>query len=608
MIKDNWLNTVSSGTYKFTFYVVSRPVMNLAITTGEFNEEQALSSGQAVIIAEDGVEGAYAIQNVMIKTVAGAITNGYARMAHITCDLLEPLGFGLLDRLLTVGPQLGPTANIQNLNYILKLDFLGRDPISGASVKFPDPFIYPVKINAMTGSLGEAGAKYFLELSPMDSVVAQEDTVVPTDVEVTGVTDISSFVTNLEEALNKHVVNTTPTPQIAAGGQPITYKVVLDSSATIEAVDYLNLPSFDLSSAAWAGTSDSDTSGGQSENLESLGVRDIIINNETQLTAKIRELIALNTPSFAAFNENAKQQGITHDIVVEATTTVEDSINPVLNVEKKQVELRIKIITDHTATPPENRTIQQLRNSANLQEQRFRNTILPALVKKYSYQYTGENSEVMDIDLQILNTFFNARDPMAGIYYADNNNMFEANIEPADSIDLPDPTATPEDNPPGAGVRYLSDVKLQKFNINQSPVFRVQTVGAGGQQVNETTSADRIANLAAMNHASRLRDAQNLTLEVRGDPIFCGKNGKSLFKAYNNSIYMAFINFQPEPEDLLIRQQRGPIDLITTGIYKIQEITSKFQQGSFTQTITTLKDQNSTTFLILDTLINLEVE
>ena len=139
-------------------------------------------------------------------------------------------------------------------------------------------------------------------------------------------------------------------------------------------------------------------------------------------------------------------------------------------------------------------------------------------------------------------------------------------------------------------------------------VFGVQPMGAQGQQVNEMTDIDTTANMAIMNYAARIKDTQDLRIEARGDPIFLGQNGTSIFDVNESSVYMAFINFQPNPEDLLINQQKGPIDMLTTGIYKINEVISKFQQGSFTQTVSTYRDQNSSTFLLLDTLLNLRVD
>ena len=266
-----------------------------------------------------------------------------------------------------------------------------------------------------------------------------------------------------------------------------------------------------------------------------------------------------------------------------------------------------------TQVPLDKVSITQLKNKKATQTERFKELILPNLIKKYTYQYTGENTEVMDIDLTLNQYFYNALSPQSGVYYADNHSMFEANIVNIDVPDDPeslDANITETENK--LSTRFLSDIPLTKYNIEQSPIFRVQPVGPHGQQVNETTTADAIANLSLLDHAARTRDAAELTLEVRGDPIFLGRSGYDLFSAEEGtgpkSVYMAFLNFTPNPEDLLGKQRKGPVDMISTGIYRINEVNSKFQQGSFTQTIKTYRDPNSSTYLLLDQIVELKVD
>lgn len=634
MLKDNWLNTVSSGTYKFTFMIVDTDTHNAA-TDGSFNKEQALAQGKAVIVAEDGVESAYAVQNVNIISNTASIKNGHATATKVTFDLIEPLGFGFLDRSLTVGGYFGMNANIQQLKWVLQLDFLGRDPVTGASVTKPDPFFYALALQGMTGTLGEAGAKYYMEFTNMDSE-AMKETVTKTDITVKNVTTVKTFAEELEITLNnaakKHQPQGDPTDVnyqreamgINTAPPLINYKVKLAASTTTQAQDYFGIPSFNLADAPWAGTANSANSGGQSESLEELGTREIVINNETQLSAKVRDLIAANVPTYTEHNNLAQKNGITYDLQCKPTAKLINEVDGTLNVQRKEITLTISLITTGETVPPDGPTIENLRNSAAAQNERFNRLIVPKLVKKYTYQYTGENTEVMDIDLQLNSTFYTALSPAAAIYYADNNNMFEANIitpppKPTDQVDIEQgfideadiitevPANTEKDSGTSA-VKFLSDVPLQKYNINQSPVFGVQPLGAQGQQVNETTDIDTTANLALINYAARIKDTQDLRIEARGDPIFLGQNGTSIFDINESSVYMAFINFQPNPEDLLINQQKGPIDMLTTGIYKINEVISKFQQGSFTQTISTYRDQNSSTFLLLNTLLNLRVD
>ena len=49
--------------------------------------------------------------------------------------------------------------HFNDLNFVLRLDFVGRDPVTGGAAKYPDPFFYKLKLSQLTGSLGNAGAQ-----------------------------------------------------------------------------------------------------------------------------------------------------------------------------------------------------------------------------------------------------------------------------------------------------------------------------------------------------------------------------------------------------------------------------------------------------------------
>jgi len=607
MIKDNWLNTVTSGSYKFTFYITSTDVWNNPFQYLK-DDDQALNAGQAIIVAEDGVEQALAVQNVMILTNAGDISTGHANATVVHLEILEPLGFGMLDKALTVAKQLGggtsTGVHFNDLNFVLRLDFVGRDPVTGGAAKYPDPFFYKLKLSQLTGSLGNAGAKYSMVLQNQQ-ILGQQDGVTPAPVTVRGVTTPTTFLAGLETSMNDLMWDMMDEKQ----DQPhVEYVIKFDDSAKINAIDFRNLPGFDLATTSWAGLSDTGTSGGQSEDLEVAGSANVTIADQSQLTARIKELIAANTPAWAEFTQKAREIGITYSLRVEPSIELSGENDPILNQPRRVVTFTVGTVIEGTIPPLDANSLLGLRNSARVQQDRFDEVILPNLVKKYTYQYTGENLEVQDIDLQLNNLFFNARQPAAGIYYADNHNMFEANITPLEQ-DPRGPHQRPSSAIDASGTteKYLSDVKIPRYNLLQSPVFQPQALGAQAQQVNETTATDKLAASALDEYQNRVLDAELLTLEVKGDPVFMGDNGKDLF-AKDSAVYMAFVNFAPEPDDLLLRQQRGPLDLVTTGIYKITSIESKFSNGSFTQTLKTMKDGNSTSFLLANTLIELEVE
>ena len=611
MLKDNWLNTVTSAGYKFTFYITDSEVWNDPFAWLAPTDEAALSGGKAVIIAEDEVEGAYNIQNVNISSTTASVQTGHATVGSIQFDLNESLGFSFLDKILTVGAQLGKASNGgSNFGaqlFVLKLDFVGRDPVTGASVKYPDSFLYSMKASEMNGSLGPAGAQYFMIMAPIEKL-GQQDSVTTDTVTVTNITTAQTFADELAIALNKDQKSKTAmatNPHMDEIKPLINWKVQFDTSANIPAIDARKVPGFDLRNCPWGGVNDPGS--GTGATIDKAGVRDAVASPETQLTSWITEQLSLNLPTFAEHNVAMLEKGLTFTVEVEQITTMTGEMHSHYNQEIRNISMMIKLRRDDTATPLNEDSIFALRNKREVQEERFESQILPGLVKKYSYQYTGENTEVESVDIQLHSGFFNAVSPGVGTYYADNNFMFESN---AASNDLPSEwTANPHiDTGNSSTLRYLSDVKLDKFNVNQNSIFSHTTIGATGQQVNETTDGSKIAAAALAAHANRLVDMQNIKVEAKGDPVFMGTNGKNLFNTEADSVYMAFVNFQPDPEDLLTLQRRGPVDLITTGIYKITNVHSKFQQGKFSQTIDAYRDPNSTPFLLLDTIMKLEVD
>ena len=65
------------------------------------------------------------------------------------------------------------------------------------------------------------------------------------------------------------------------------------------------------------------------------------------------------------------------------------------------------------------------------------------------------------------------------------------------------------------------------------------------------------------------------------------------------------LNYNPNADDLLEKQTRGPVDLISTGVYKITSIESRFQSGRFTQNLLGFKDTNTNVGYVLNQIIQL---
>ena len=615
-VGDNWLSTVDVGTYKWTLYVVKNSLYNDPGVLSE-NDTAALNNGDAIIIAESGVTGSYAIENVIIQsTISTGRESSHAIPTGIVFEIYEPLGFSLLDRLLTVGKMFGNPQNITSLSYVMKLEFQGRDGSTGANKKFPGVFLWPMRIGAMRGSLGPAGAKYFIEASFIILTSQTEETVTRTDVVVESVSTVETFATNLEAALNQAERDLMSPREIQQGRQPLREFVVqLGNTTNIQADPDRRISPFDLGPQPWAGTADAGTASAESANTVDVDVRDIVINSETQLTAKITELLEINVPTWSTYVIDARDNSFFVPVIY---TNIEheilDEIDTFTNQFRRRTTITVEIRMSPNVPAEDPGTRRERQTSQDYQQERFDAL---DILKKYNYLYTAENTEVLEFQLEVENLFFQATAPAAGIYYSDNNQQFTP-TNPVPVTFTLDGTELTSAQAANLGVTFLSDITpvtddgISRIDI---PFERIPAAPSTQQKNEHTGLTDDIAAVIAQQTARRNTDNQVMMLEIRGDPFWLGTPDNRGTPSDNRFIgdftrgdaLIGFVNFQPNVEDLLVNQRRGPVDLISTGVYVVTQIESKFQMGQFTQTLTTFKDPNTNPFLILDQLINIEV-
>ena len=613
-VTDNWMSTVDLGTYKWTFYIVNTAVYNNPSILGQ-NDTAALNSGGAVIISESGVTGSYALENLIMQSaIVPGDSNGSALPTGAVFEIYEPLGFSLLDRILAVGVNMGKPSNLFDQRYVLKLEFLGRDRNTGATKKFPGTFLYKTKITSIKGSLGPAGAKYFLTVF-FDIKASQTETVTPVDSVVTAVTNVSNFASNLEKSLNNMEYKLMRPQEIVAGYRPPRqYTVTLGSSTNIKTDPTKGIVAFDLSTQPWAGTADTGTASGESANTENPDTRDIVINSETQLTQKIPDLISRNVPSWSTYvNESRDSRFYTPYIYAEVTEELVPENDTTTNQQRKILHIVIHVGIDQTTPPSDASTTRSLQTTPGIQRTRFAGL---DLVKKYNYLYTGENTEIINFQLDIQNLFTVALSPAAGIYYADNRQQFTPANPIKITTDKIGAAKLTSNQTKNSGAKFLSDIKLDRIDIGHSVVFDRFPAGSATQQKNEHTAiSDDIAASIAQQSARREGDATEVSLELRGDPFWMGTPDSVVVGADNRFIsnfqgsdaLIGFVNYQANADDLLKFNRRGPVDMISTGVYKVTRVESKFQQGQFTQTLTAFKDQNTNVFLVLEQLLNIQV-
>jgi hypothetical protein len=101
----------------------------------------------------------------------------------------------------------------------------------------------------------------------------------------------------------------------------------------------------------------------------------------------------------------------------------------------------------------------------------------------------------------------------------------------------------------------------------------------------------------------------NLNMDIKGDPYWLGAadafpnndavNNTVVSDRANGDVLIAYLNYLPTQDIARVGQQRrGELDYLTSGIYTVQSISSRFQSGAFTQTIEAVKRDDLTTELV----------
>jgi len=602
-VTPNWLSTVDSPTYRWTLYVVNNEIFNNPNLIG--NDDAALNNSQAFIIAKQGVESEFSVDNFLsLARVTPGQRHGNTTPGVIQFDLFESLGFTFMDKVLTAGKALGKPANLYSQNFVLKLEFLGRDPDTSGSVKFPGVFLYPVKFNQIRSSTGPEGTRYnIIAWSNIKHAQTEGQTDAPITIE--NITTIQDYVDGFESSYNKSIIDNMEPFSLQKGIiPPRQIQIKFDRSALAQVSDGLKingdeLRSFNLSTKAWAGTTDSASSNRTGASTDNADTNIRTIERETNIAMQMEKDIKNNCPAWNEFVLEATEYGYTPNIVVDPEWTYpnfEPEQEMYGNVEPVVIIYTIKIHMNRTTSHPSISEGNEKLTDSTYQADRFKTL---AIEKSYSYIYTGLNTEVINFQLDVQNLFFSIDQPGAGTFIAGRTSEGKQQFSPAEITDS----------------LFLSDIKqssveLGYFNPVVGGVAKADS-GPEAQVTEYTYNTNSAVARRIQDMAKRELDALNFNMEIKGDPhwmggmqaVVLGKLETPDFSTQDGLI--TFLQFNPNADKLLQEQVKGEIDPISTGVYKLVTIESRFQNGRFTQQLAGVKDVNSNTALLLPKILEL---
>ncbi len=596
-ITPNWMSSVNLANYKLTLYLVKKNLWNNPNKL--VNDSGPVNAGDAIVIAETGASTVFNIDNLNLTTfIRGGQKNVDSQTGVVQFQLQEVLGFNFLDKILGVATIFGfPT--LASANYVLKIEMVGKDPTTDLRSVYPNIFLFSLTFQEIQASVNESGTTYDI-IALNNQRMAKYQSSVYTNVEVKDFSTVNEFLAALQRACNEYEEELSKTDQ--GNPQPRKHwKIELDNtllgvSVMDERVDH-GLRKFakpsDFASSSIMGTGDTGTATKMSANKD--GNRDIVINQNTNISDFLEVMLTRNSPVFTQFSKEQKNKIGTVPIIKAKTDVKQLERNdPRTNTPEVEVTIKVGIYTD-TGQPALDASKQQAHITKKQEQQTYTEMVSEQVVKKYNWLYTGKNTEVMGFDLAVNNAFFIAQDPNQGQNYPE-----------ASQMKVPSQPLRATTIAPGQQA-FLSQIEVQKIPIEMVQ-YQTEPTGSKAQNTQEETG-NTVDTMHDRNMARREEDFLNMTLEVKGDPFWLGSGTSvegteiALKDLTNSTIYIAFVTYKPEETVTYLEgQRRGDMDTAASGLYEVFKVDQKFAAGNYTQTLHCIRNRNFSTYLMQNEL------
>ena len=605
LVAPNWLSTVDSPTYRWTLYIVDNDIWNDPNILGD--DDAALKTKKAFIIAQQGTTTEFSLDNfAAMSVVTPGQRHGNTTPGVIQFDLFENLGFTFLDKALRAAQIIKKPANLHSQNYILKLEFLGRDPVTSASTTFNGIFFYPVKLNQIRSTTGPEGTRYNIIAWSMIKH-AQTESVTDCDITIKNIRTVKDLTDGLVKQFNKGQKEAMNKEDFKAGRQPPKQiAIVFDGSSKVVSMPGTKTAdieeNFTLETRIYSNITDSADSGGQNVSPDDPDTCDVTIERETSIPMKLGDLIQKNCKEWIDWQLELEKQGLKAAIVVDPTYEYSKkdqkeyagkmlyaSVEPIL------VTFTIKIYINKTSPDLSLTEHAKKLKDPIFQKQKINNT---KIEKAYTFMYSGTNTEVLNYQIDVQNLYVVVDHPQGGQYGHGRGSDGEPQFAP---------TAIPTSP-------YLEDIPYTAESVFNDLVHGGATKADSAEdaQLNATGIDSRSALAHKISQmAKREYDAWKFDLEIKGDPYWMGNmqaiiKGKLETPDYSKrDALISFVQWNPNADKLLEDQTKGPIDIVSSGVYKLTSIESRFQGGKFTQTLSGYKDVTTNTSLVLGRLIEL---
>lgn len=604
-VRTNILHDYENYTYNLQLWAMTKDSFNklyAGITPGQ---ESSILSDAELLISNGGMSKSenrspsfpidFALDNLEIESIIGNRAEGKGADAlTIRFDIIEPYSVTLLERLSDVVVRNGLGIDFKTLIYCMKIQFLGYDILGiPRTIEGTTKYI-PFTMLNMSFSITNKGAVYKCQGIPQKNIsLTVVDNEIPIHLELQGNTLGQLLGAKMLPASSSSSrTDATPAPASTATSPKNLSKILNDFENYKDLRDiqeYANEYYFEL---------DPD-------------LYNAVVIDSKKAEDGQRAMSEITGSKGAAVAAGGRQGNITFDstqgkFVAQAGTRITDLLDNMLKMTdftKSQVNIKApnkgspttlwKIFPkmfikgyDHVTNTFARKVTFVITKfdyyglpHPNLGQQP---TPDGCIVKRYDYMYTGENKDVMKVDIDYKIAFFEVFNAMKE-QYTDNSNKGtgEKIGNKKEAIDNSDDKGL-----------------IKGIRLGKSGIASQQTSGASTVDT-ETIVVGELMNLLLDNAADMIR----LDLQIVGDPDWIQQDNvlydigklpagsKTLTNgtiSYFDSITCFDFNFKAPLKDYdsttgIFDVQPGKTAAMFSGTYQVLKVTSTFSRGKFTQ-------------------------
>lgn len=636
----NALENFASYTSLFTLVCLKPDQINnpFSYRNSSFQQKQVVfSSAGRYDAARAGTSvGApeYFVNNLeIVNMITGSKQSGSSPAVKITFDVMEPYSMGLLLQSMQVAALAAGYPNyLKTAAFMLIIDFVGYDQdgnmFTGVKSKY-----FPLSLTSTTFSVTEAGSNYKVEAVPFNhkafnssyNTLFNDISIIGENIKELLAGKERSLVAVLNEQEEKLIREGTPNK-----GIPDVYEIHFPESASspipgVSSFGGSNTATVQSSSEKVVGSSvmstyDPDSVG---DNVISRSSFDFQIDSSGNYVApkavdtydaesgKVDRDKVTIAPKQRTF-QYTKDQSITELIqqcILEtdyAAKALSGKFDPEGRISWFRVDVQIQLLSyDNKRQDYAKRIIFRVM-PYKIHSSLFINPSAAApgydslqeqIAKQYNYIYTGQNNDLLKFDIQLNNTFYTAIAPTAP---HDAGGVQNKDQEGTGSHQYSKQVANEGEEPGEA-----ANADTGGRTVQPDPNAMKKTAGGSGRETPELIVANLFQN-AFKNSAQA--EMVNMDFDILGDPYWLADSGYAgyfagpgssdqiteddavNYEAGDSYIYVRFRTpIEPKEDNGDYLFVAGESDSPFSGIYKVTEVTSKFNDGVFRQSLKSVR-------------------